>query len=725
MPVRMTGMISGMDTESLIKSMVDAQKLKNKKTSDKSTLLEWKQDKLKDLNTKLFKLYQEDLSKLRLQGSFNTKKVTSTHDTLVSVTGTGSAPNGTHAIKIEALASSQYLTSDALDKEIKASSKLVGDLKMADGAIINIETAKGKKTFEINESTTISSFVQELKNAGLNANFDAEQKRFFISAKDSGSDNWFTITTSMDDAFQNKRDINSAINYSGLTAEEKKKVDNAYEVLKKADNTTVDNLLGNGTIEIDENDDDATKELKQAINLLRTHAEKKVEQTAYKDATDAIKAEIVDAIKNNSADYHGVSFEGLIDVYRTKSEEYLNNKYKDVEDFDITQEPYQKELQDLIDKEINKRATGEMNNDNIKALIVPKQAELLAEVTDGKTRMELALGKLNSDIKTYAQTPVQDIASDESDLLKLGLGEMEKTVVDGKVTEIKVLANASTKFEMAQDSKITYNGIDITGSSNTIVVNGLTINLKGKPANGETINITVASDTQANYDMVKKFITNYNAILKEMNDLFYASSARGYDPLSDEEKDAMSEKQIDKWEDKIKSSILRRDDSVGSLLSTLSMAMMSTVEVDGQKYSLSSFGISTSSDYTEKGLLHIAGDEDDALVSTMTNKLMEALEKDPELVGKVISGISKNVYDEMGKKMKAIPNVRSAFTFYNDKTMSKQQEEYQKKIKELDKKLITIENKYYKQFAAMESALSKLQSQTNALAGMLGMNQGQ
>lgn len=725
MPVRMTGMISGMDTESLIKSMVDAQKLKNKKTTDKSTLLEWKQDKLKDLNTKLFKLYQEDLSKLRLQGSFNTKKVTSTHDTLVSVTGTGNAPNGTHAIKIEELASSQYVTSNALDKEIKASSKLVGDLKMADGTLINVETAKGKKTFEINESTTISSFVQELKNAGLNANFDAEQKRFFISAKDSGSDNWFTITTSMDDAFQNKRDINSAINYSGLTAEEKKKVDKAYEVLKKADNTTVENLLGNGTIEIDENDDDATKELKQAINLLRTHAEKTVEQTAYKDATDAIKAEIVDAIKNSSADYHGVSFEGLIDVYRTKSEEYLNNKYKDVEDFDITQEPYKKELEDLIDKEINKRATGEMNNDNIKALIVPKQAELLAEVTDGKTRMELALEKLNSDIKIYAQTPIRDIASDESDLLNLGLGEMEKTVVDGKVTEIKVLGNASAKFEMAQDSKITYNGIDITGSSNTIVVNGLTINLKGKPANGETINITVASDTQANYDMVKKFITNYNTILKEMNDLFYASSARGYDPLSDEEKDAMSEKQIDKWEDKIKGSILRRDDSVGSLLSTLNMAMMSTVEVDGKKYSLSTFGISTSSDYTEKGLLHIAGDEDDALVSTLTNKLMEALEKDPELVGKVISGISKNVYDEIGKKMKAIPNVRSAFTFYNDKTMSKQQEEYQKKIKELDKKLITIENKYYKQFAAMESALSKLQSQTNALAGMLGMNQGQ
>jgi len=72
--------------------------------------------------------------------------------------------------------------------------------------------------------------------------------------------------------------------------------------------------------------------------------------------------------------------------------------------------------------------------------------------------------------------------------------------------------------------------------------------------------------------------------------------------------------------------------------------------------------------------------------------------------------------------MKAIPNVRSALTFYNDKEMIKQKTEYEKQIAKLEKKLKEMEDKYYKQFAAMESALAKMQEQSNALAGMLGLN---
>ena len=49
----------------------------------------------------------------------------------------------------------------------------------------------------------------------------------------------------------------------------------------------------------------------------------------------------------------------------------------------------------------------------------------------------------------------------------------------------------------------------------------------------------------------QNFVKKYNEILKEMNDLYYADSAKGYDPLSDEEKEAMSDSQIEKWENKI------------------------------------------------------------------------------------------------------------------------------------------------------------------------------
>jgi len=182
----------------------------------------------------------------------------------------------------------------------------------------------------------------------------------------------------------------------------------------------------------------------------------------------------------------------------------------------------------------------------------------------------------------------------------------------------------------------------------------------------------------------------------------------------------MTEKDIDKWEEKIKDSILRNDSSLGSLLSSMKTAMMTSVDVDGARYSLSSFGIQTSANYKENGLLHIFGDEDDAEYADRTDKLLAALGEDPDKVMEVLSKISQNLYDTMYDKMKAIPNVRSAFTFYNDKTMSKQQTDYAKNIAQLEAKLLQTEEKYYKQFAVMETALAKLQSQSNALASMLG-----
>ena len=84
MPVRMTGLISGMDTDTLIQNMMDAQRMKNKKVEDKSTLLTWKQDRWKELNTKLYKLYTDDLNKMRLQGNYLTKLTTSSNENLVN-----------------------------------------------------------------------------------------------------------------------------------------------------------------------------------------------------------------------------------------------------------------------------------------------------------------------------------------------------------------------------------------------------------------------------------------------------------------------------------------------------------------------------------------------------------------------------------------------------------------------------------------------------------------
>lgn len=237
-------------------------------------------------------------------------------------------------------------------------------------------------------------------------------------------------------------------------------------------------------------------------------------------------------------------------------------------------------------------------------------------------------------------------------------------------------------------------------------------------APGETISISVSQDTDSVYHMVKNFVKEYNELLDELNGAYYAESARGYDPLTDEQKDAMSDKEVERWEGKIKDSLLRRDNTLGSLLSAMRTAMDECVQIDGKDYALSSFGICTTK-YTEKGKLHIYGDQDDSDGMMYEDKLRKAIEEDPDKVMEVLQSISKKLYDTMSDKMKAT-ELSSALTIYNDKQLTKELTGYKKQLSTEEKRLTEIEDRYYKQFASMETALSKLSSQSSSLASMLG-----
>ena len=111
MGLRMTGMISGLDTESIVAALMSAQKTKKTKIENKKQKLEWKQEIWSSLNTKLYSFYNTSLSKMRLQSGYNAKKASSSDSTKVKATADNSAASGTYKIKVKALASAQYVTS--------------------------------------------------------------------------------------------------------------------------------------------------------------------------------------------------------------------------------------------------------------------------------------------------------------------------------------------------------------------------------------------------------------------------------------------------------------------------------------------------------------------------------------------------------------------------------------------------------------------------------------
>ena len=279
------------------------------------------------------------------------------------------------------------------------------------------------------------------------------------------------------------------------------------------------------------------------------------------------------------------------------------------------------------------------------------------------------------------------------------------SIVEGKAVGTKPEGMAVIT---GTDSEIILNGATLTGSDTTINANGLSIELKGL-THGTPISFSISNDTDAVYNSIKDFIGEYNAVLSEMNTAFHAASARGYEPLTEEERAAMSEEQIELWEGKIKDSLLKNDSTLDGIINAMKGAMMTPVVVDGKSYSLSNLGIMTSSDYTEYGLLHIYGDSDDATYADKPDKLRTLLENDPELVTKILSGVTSNLYDAMNKKM-ASSSLSSALTFYNDKQITKQISSYESEISKWEARLTKIEDKYYSQFTAMEKALANLQS---------------
>lgn len=705
MPLRMTGMTSGLDTDSIVSALMEAQTTKKTKVENKKTKLEWTQNIWTGLNKKLYSFYTDSAGKMRFQSSYQTKKAASSDASILTATAQSSASSGSYTVKVNQLAAAQYVTSAKVSaKSTDASgkvteSKVTSDTKLSALGFdtegdTTIEITAGEKTINLNvdETTTVRDFVNALKDAGLNASFDEKQGRFFISAKESGADGKFTITsktmTGEQVAAQNK--LMDSVDYSNLSSGDQDTVKKILSDLKNAQDTSAAV--------------DAEKSLQDISD--RTAKEKATEYynnkltddilSQYKYETDGTDG-TGDAHKAGDIDYSKVKQAlqnaGLDkDVY-TDSDRLIVLKQKIIEPA-------------VTEKLASGEYTGKIDNavtSGLEDAGIEKQSERYSTIS-------LA-------VNGYAQAMKDGTEqSKESALKLLGMDD-----IDGSAVKESADGTGMVVIEAA-DSIVQVNGATLTSSNTTLDVNGLSLNLVS--ASDREVKVTVSNDSTAVYDAIKDFVEQYNSALSEMNKYYYADSARGYDPLTDDQKEAMSDEEVEKWETKIKDSLLRRDSTLSGILETFrtSLTGITVKASDGKTYSLANLGITTNKDYKEYGLLHIKGDEDDTDYADSENTLQSMINSDPDIVMEVMSGIASNLYNNINKKISTTTTMKSALSFYNDKEMTKQMTQYKKDIKSWETKLSDMEDRYYKQFSAMETALSKLQSQQNSLASYLGSN---
>ncbi len=495
MAIRLSGMVSGMDTDAMVKELVSSYRIKTQKYEKAKTKIEWKQEAWQDLNSKIYKLYSSTLSNLRMAGAYNKKKTIVSDTTKASVVAQSGAVTGTQKLEIKELATAGYLTGEELEADEKVTKDTqLGELGILGDCKITLTKGKGEEAtatdIELTADMTVSDLIGKIRETGVNVNFDEGNQRFFISSKESGTKENFTLT-----------------------------------------------------------------------------------------------------------------------------------------------------------------ATG--------------------------------------------------AGDDALDKLRLKNGKK----IEGK------------------DAHIILNDADFYSSTNNFSINGLTISVNALTEKDQPITLTTDTDVDAVYDTIKGFLKEYNALIKEMDTLYNAKTAKGYEPLTSEEKEAMSDEEVEKWEKKIKDSLLRRDGNLSSVISGMKTAMQSSIEIDGKNYTLSSFGINTASYFSsgdnEKGMYHIDGDSEDAVSSGNDDKLKSMIASDPETVFTFFSTLVTNVYDDLTKKMSST-TLSSAFKVYNDKQLQEEQKDYEKKIDKWEDYVSQQEEYWYSKFTAMEKALSELQSSTSALSGLLG-----
>lgn len=703
MSIRLSGLVSGMDTDSLVQELVKAYSTKKDDLVKAQTKLSWTQDKWKAANTKIYSFYGKTLSNMRFSSNYNTKATSVSDTSKASVIAGEGAVSGSQSLAVKQLAKAGYLTGGKITTKISGDSitptagTTLADLGVTADSTFTLTSGGKDYTINLNTTSQLSDIATQLTDAGVGASYDATNQRFFINAKTTGKDSDFSLTA------------DSATAISSMTAIG---IYTSSDATQNPAYTTWANyyVLGDPSATISNMSDIIDTEVAKRIaenQAIITNAQTiKNTSTAYLASCGSDSNELYLEAKNKLTD--PVT---LLNDYGIAADSTLSDSEK---------------IATILTKDLeDANATGSTATAEEKAALVTA-VSLATNVANANTNIT------NADAAIL--TANTNIASAPDDVKEeyFNKSETAYNIVNGIVGS----TGASTAVRInGQDAEIFLNGAHFTSTSNTFSINGLTITAKettglktgetdaDNPDNYNTVSLTTDIDVSGIYDNIKNFFKEYNTLIKELDSMYGASSSKGYEPLTSDEKDAMTDTEIEEWEKKIKDSLLRRDDTLDGVINSMKTAMTQTYTIDGSVTSLSTYGINTLSYFLsgddEKGVFHINGDSDDTSTSAAADKLKTAIAKDPESVASFFQQLSSGLYEQLSKKMSST-SMSSAYTVYNDKQMKIDYDDYKTKISDQEKKLKNIEDKYYKQFSAMEAAMAKLNSSQSALSGLLG-----
>lgn len=321
-------------------------------------------------------------------------------------------------------------------------------------------------------------------------------------------------------------------------------------------------------------------------------------------------------------------------------------------------------------------------------------------------------------------------------------GSGRKIELGGMAENIFGSTNADNNRD-GQDAQILVsygNGVEttVTSSTNSFDLEGLTVtvsgtfgfNSDGTVDRSQNVTFSAAADADAVTERVKKFVEDYNALVKEINSQITTKPDSSYAPLTDAQKEEMDDKSIENWEKKAKQGLLFGDTTLRDLSSSI-QGVLTDLMGSGVSYDdLEKIGITISDDYTDGGTLSF--DE---------TKFKAAMTSDPDLVsniftggGEVKKGLISIVEDTLtpyatrwsyknggsyGSLIEEAGSEKISLSLTNNQIYT-QLQEMQDAIDRLNDQLKTEQDRYISQFTQMETLISQMNSQSGYLSSLSG-----
>ncbi|TCN26751.1 flagellar filament capping protein FliD [Mesobacillus foraminis] len=684
--IRIGGLASGMDIDTLVSDLMKAERMPLDKLKQKKQALEWQRDDYRSMNTLLLN-FRTELTNMKLTTQYRARSVTSTNESRISATASSAASASSYSIKsVEKLASAATrITNTSLsgdpNSKIDASKSLISQQDKLNTTAVGASPGFTWSEDGVVGNATLVSDGTSGPKITLNANEKiATTKLDQMSVKVNGTS--YKIVSGTPAAGKNEVQLaeDGTLTFSGPIAK-----DSSIKVSYIADQKVETNKLTAATIEWQLGKGGLTMDFSL-----------KVGDVAY--TIDGTQDENGHRLVNNGQYIGSINLEtGKVkfDAEQAADTELTATYKQKYSSFNIT----------------TQTSKGEVSEN------------FLVEASESLNQVVNRVNSSNAGVSMF-----YDSFSDKISLTRKETGDF-LAGTGNEISATGLFAESLLKFADSAESGgenavFTINGLRTERNSNTFEMNGVTFTLKQTFTETEAppVSLSVNNDTTKVYDNIKSFIDKYNELIDKISKKSSEEYYRDYKPLTDEQKEQLSDKQQEQWEEKAKSGLLRRDPILAQVLNGMRSNFSTPVknsEVSPLFSQLASIGISTTSNYLEGGKLQI----DEA-------KLKKAIEEDPQSVENLFrgsgttsaeQGIAHRLTDTINAAMdKLKAKAGNTFSTNSQFLLGRQLTNVTSQISTFENRLTKVEDRYWRQFTAMEKAIQRSNEQATYLMQQFG-----